>query len=49
MNHGETMQSPKSPGPDTGGSKADTDGHETAFITVDRLPSSPVDEASSTM
>ena len=45
MNHGETMQSPQSPGPDTGGSKADTDGHETAFITVDRLPSSPVDKA----
>ena len=48
MNHGETMQSQQSPLLTPGAPGANTDGHVTAFFNIDRLPSSPGDEKSST-
>ena len=48
IDHGETMQSQLSPLLTPGAPGPDTDGHVTAFFDVERLPSSPVDEKSST-
>ena len=48
MKHGETKQSQQSPLLTPGAHGANTDGHVTAFFNIDRLPSSPGDEKSST-
>ena len=48
MKHGETKQSQQSPLLTPGAPGANTDGHNTAFFNIDRLPSSPGDEKSST-
>lgn len=48
MKHGETKQSQQSPLLTPGAHGANTDGHVTAFFNIDRLPSSPGDETSST-
>ena len=48
MKHGETKQSQQSPLLTPGAPGANTDGHVTAFFNIDRLPSSPGDEKSST-
>ena len=49
MKHGETKQSQQSPLLTPGAHGANTDGHVTAFFNIDRLPSSPGDETSSTV
>ena len=48
MKHGETKQSQQSPLLTPGAPGANTDGYVTAFFNIDRLPSSPGDEKSST-
>ena len=48
MKHGETKQSQQSPLLTPGAHGANTDGYVTAFFNIDRLPSSPGDEKSST-
>ena len=48
MKHGETKQSQQSPLLTPGAPGANTDGQVTAFFNIDRLPSSPGDEKSST-
>ena len=49
MKHGETKQSQQSPLLTPGAHGANTDGYVTAFFNIDRLPSSPGDEKSSTV